>query len=338
MVPEEIKQLIENTPRKERKIAPPTELDAAPEPLLIFPLNIPKPKEESLLHHIRVDTPPIVSSFYDQHEKELLNILTYVQTLVLVNAYHPLDIDLVAEAAIKHYLWKSEHNFKAEELDLSNALRKELKLSFVNRLKQPPWIAREWDELMAVMITGRHLYMGPLTAEDIEKEQRMPGGYKESSSKGKGREPVTPQRGAGSKRQQRFQQRTEGGDSGEKEAEYDADEEGSDHHEDQTTRTTPAPPGPPGASSSEESNSESDRPRSPPPTTKPRKATTRNFEREKSPEEQAWESLTGVIAPRRTTKKSKGLKGIKLDPPETLDGYDNKWKNSQRFDGWVNAL
>ena len=249
-----------------------------------------------------------------------------------------MDIELLADRAIKHYLWKSEHNFKAEELDLSNTLSKELKRPLVNRLKEPPWIAREWDELMAFMITGRHLDMGPLTAEDIEKEQSMPGEFKESSSTGKGREPVTPQRGEGSKRQQRSQQQTEGGDSVEKEAEYEADEEGSDHNEDETTRTTPTPPGPPGDSSSEESNSESDGPRSPPPTTKPRKATTRNFEREKSPEEQEWESLTGVVAPRRTMKKSKALKGIKLDPPETLDGDDNKWKNSQRFDGWVNAM
>ena len=78
MLPEEIKQLIENTPRKQRKIAPPTELDAGLEPLLIFQLNINKPNEESLLQHIKVDTPPIVRSFYDQHEKELLNILKYI--------------------------------------------------------------------------------------------------------------------------------------------------------------------------------------------------------------------------------------------------------------------
>ena len=83
---------------------------------------------------------------------------------------------------------------------------------------------------MAFMITGRHLNVGPLTAEDIEKEQRMPGGFKESSRKGKVREPVTPQRGDGSKPQQRFQQQSEGGDSVEKEAEYEADEEGSEHH------------------------------------------------------------------------------------------------------------
>ena len=101
------------------------------------------------------------------------------------------------------------------------------------------------------MITGRHLDVGPLTEEDIEKEQRMPGGFKELSSKAKGREPVTPQRGEGSKRQQRFQQQTKGGDSVEKEAKYEADEEGSDRHEDATTRTTPVPTGPPGDSSSE---------------------------------------------------------------------------------------
>ena len=135
ILPEEIKQLIGNTPHKERKIATATELDAALEPLLIFQLNINKPKKGSLLHHIRVDPPPIVRSFCDQHEKELLNILKYVQTLAVVNAYHLLDIDFLAEAAIKHYLWKSEHNFQAEELDLSNTLSKELERPFVNRLK-----------------------------------------------------------------------------------------------------------------------------------------------------------------------------------------------------------
>ena len=66
---------------------------------------------------------------------------------------------------------------------------------------------------MAFMITGRHLDVGPLTAEHIENEQGMPGGFKESSGKGKGGEPVTAQQGERSKRQQRFQQQTEDGDS-----------------------------------------------------------------------------------------------------------------------------
>ena len=135
MLLEEITQLIENTPRKERNIAPPTELDAARELLLIFQLNMTKTNEESLLPHIGVYRPPIVRSFYDQHEKELLNILKQVQTLGLVNAYHPLDIDLLAEAAVKHYFWKTEYNFTAEDLDLSYTCSIELKRPFVNRLK-----------------------------------------------------------------------------------------------------------------------------------------------------------------------------------------------------------
>ena len=186
MVPDEILQLIENTPRKKRKIAPPTELDAALEPVLSLQLNITKPEEESLLHHIRVDTPPIVRSFYDPHEKELLNILKYVQTLGLVNAYHPLDIDLLAEAAIKHYLWQSEDNFKTEEFDLRNTLSIELKRPLVNWLKVPPWIAREWDELMAFMITRRHLDVGPLTAEDMRKSKECQADSKNRLTKAMG--------------------------------------------------------------------------------------------------------------------------------------------------------
>ena len=138
---------------------------------------------------------------------------------------------------------------------------------------------------MPVMITGRHLYVGPLTAEDIEKERGMAGGFRESSRKGKWREPVTSQRGEGSQHQQRFQQETEGGASVETEAEFEADQQGSDNQEDENSRTIPAPPAPSGDISSEERNSESDRPRSQPPTTKPRNATRSNFEDEKSPGE-----------------------------------------------------
>ena len=134
-----------------------------------------------------MDTLPIVRTLYPQHENELRNIVKYVQTLGLVNAYHPLDIDLLAEAAVNHYLWKTEHNFKAEELDQSKTLSEELNRPFVNRLKPPLWIAGECDERMDFMITGRHLNVGPLTPENIKKERGMPVGFKESSSKGKGR-------------------------------------------------------------------------------------------------------------------------------------------------------
>ena len=138
-----IKQLIENTRYKVRQITTPTELDSTLEPPFIIRFNIIQPKRDSLLHHIRVDTPTIIRTFYDHHEIELLSMLKYVQTLALVNAYHALDIDLRAEAAVKHYLWKIEHNFKGQELDPSYTLSKELKGPFVKRQKEPLWIARE---------------------------------------------------------------------------------------------------------------------------------------------------------------------------------------------------
>ena len=77
---------------------------------------------------------------------------------------------------------------------------------------------------MAFMITGRHLVVGPLTAEDIEKEQEMWVGFKASSRKGKAGIPVTPQRPEGSKCQQRFQHQTKGEASVETEAEFEANE------------------------------------------------------------------------------------------------------------------
>ena len=116
----EIKQPIENRPCQDRKVAPPTDLDAALESNLIFQCNVNKAKAESLLHNIQVETPPIARSYYDQHDKELLNILKYVQPLGMVNTYHQLDIDLVAETVAKHYFCDTMHNFKAQELDLNN--------------------------------------------------------------------------------------------------------------------------------------------------------------------------------------------------------------------------
>ena len=71
---------------------------------LIFPVTFTKPKEDRLLYAIRMDTRPSVRTYYNQHEKELLNILKDVQSLGLVNAYHPLEIESLAAAAVKHYL------------------------------------------------------------------------------------------------------------------------------------------------------------------------------------------------------------------------------------------
>ena len=160
---------------------------------------------------------------------------------------------------------------------------------------------------MAFMITGGHLDMRLLIPVDIENEQGMAVGFHESSSNGKERKPGTLQLREGSKRHQRSQQQTEGKDSVETEAEYDADEQGSDHQDHETTRITPVPSGPPGDRRSQERNRASDQPRLLTRTIKSRKATRRNFECETLAEEQQWESLRGVIPYSRTTRQSKAV-------------------------------
>ena len=66
-----------------------------------------------------------------------------VQTLGRVHAYHPLDIDLLAEAVDQHYICNTEQNLQAAELDLRNPASKGLKGPFITRLKEPLWMARE---------------------------------------------------------------------------------------------------------------------------------------------------------------------------------------------------
>ena len=111
MLPEEINQLIANIPSHERKTTSPTEVNEVLEPPLILQLHINKPKHERLLHHMRMYTPPMGRTLHNQHEKELRNILKYIQILGLVHAYDPRDGYLLAEPAVKHYVWKTQYNF-----------------------------------------------------------------------------------------------------------------------------------------------------------------------------------------------------------------------------------
>ena len=106
---------------------------------------------------------------------------------------------------------------------------------------------------MGLIIIGHQLEVRRPTFEDIEKEQGMPGGFKESSCKGTGCESVTLQWREGSNGHQRFQEQTEAVDSVEKGPQYKADEEGFDNEQDEATRTPPVPTGSTGDSSSEES-------------------------------------------------------------------------------------
>jgi len=61
-------------------------------------------------------------------------------------------------------------------------------------------------------------------------------------------------------------------------------------------------------------------------------------DRGKTPEQQQWETTTGIVTPETSLQMSKRMKGIKIDAPENLNSGDKKWRDSQYLDTWVNAI
>jgi len=61
-------------------------------------------------------------------------------------------------------------------------------------------------------------------------------------------------------------------------------------------------------------------------------------DRSKTPEQQQWETTTGMVTPETLSKMSKRMNGIKIDAPENLNSGDKKWRDSQYLDTWVNAI
>ena len=168
---------------------------------------------------------------------------------------------------------------------MGNPLCNQFQSRLINGLNKPPGIATGWDEVMTLIITCRHVYVPPLTTDDIENGQGMPVRIRELCRKDKWREPITLQRCKGNKSPQRFQQQTDGGHSGANTAECAGDEQGPHYQDHETSRTTAAPSGLPVDRRSQGSNSKSDRARLLPPTRKARRARRRNFDGEKSAEE-----------------------------------------------------
>jgi len=55
-------------------------------------------------------------------------------------------------------------------------------------------------------------------------------------------------------------------------------------------------------------------------------------DRGKTPEQQQWETTTGIMTAETSSKMSKRMKGIKIDAPEHLNSGDKKWRDSQYLD------
>jgi len=57
-----------------------------------------------------------------------------------------------------------------------------------------------------------------------------------------------------------------------------------------------------------------------------------------TPEQQQWETTTGIVTPKTSSKMSKQMTGIKIEAPENLNSGDKKWRDSHYLDTWVNAI
>ena len=57
--------------------------------------------------------------------------------------------------------------------------------------------------------------------------------------------------------------------------------------------------------------------------------------RGKSPGQQSWENVTGIVS---EPVVYTGLGGIKVDPQEMMNGSDKKWRDAQKFDEWTQRM
>jgi len=55
-------------------------------------------------------------------------------------------------------------------------------------------------------------------------------------------------------------------------------------------------------------------------------------DRGKKPEQQQWETTTGIVTPETLSKMSKQMKSIKIDAQENVNSGEKKWRDSQYLD------
>ena len=170
MLPDDIKKLIEETPRKTRLNVKSPQLEQALQEKRIFDIEVRKAGPTSLMTEWKYRSPPMSGDDWKKIKTELLEMLGYVQTMGMVQEYNLEDIKLLMEAATKHLLWKSDIQFETEELELTNVLSKQLKKPFIAPIKEPHWVLKEWDELMTFMLCGRHLERKAYSLESWQTE------------------------------------------------------------------------------------------------------------------------------------------------------------------------
>jgi hypothetical protein len=145
MIPEDIKKLISNTPRKKRDTPEPETFEESVKPptLTIFTIDVDKPEPESPYVEWIFESPPMTDANWKRVAHPIENILAYTQQLGYIHCYHPQDIKLLLEAASKHYLWNTNIPFDSKDLELTSVLNERLKCPKIPQLTEPHWVLME---------------------------------------------------------------------------------------------------------------------------------------------------------------------------------------------------
>jgi len=129
MIPEDIKKLISDTPRKKRDNPEPQTFEESvkPPPVTIFTIDVIKPEEVSPLTIWEFESPPMTEANWKKVQPQIHDILAFTQTLGYLHYFHPKDIQLLLEATTKHYLWHTTIPFESKDLELTTVLAERLK-------------------------------------------------------------------------------------------------------------------------------------------------------------------------------------------------------------------
>jgi len=139
MIPENIKKLISDTPRKKINTPELERLEklVKPPPLTIYTIHVLILEEDSPLTMWIFDLRPMTEKHWKKVQPPIHAILAFIQTLGYIHCFHPKDIQLLFEAATKHFLGNTGVPFESKDLELTTVLNEHLKHPNIPQLIEP---------------------------------------------------------------------------------------------------------------------------------------------------------------------------------------------------------
>jgi len=344
MMPGDIKQLIADIPRKKRQTseAQTFKESVKPPPLTVYIIDVLKPEEDSPLKTWEFGSLPMTEENWKKVQPQIHDILTFRQTLVYLPWFHPKKIQLLLEATTKHYLWNTAIPFEKKDLELTTVPMEGLKHPKIPQLTEPHWVLKEWDDNMSFMVCGQHLLLSvvqrqfedpPIAKRPKEQDRRDP-----------------PERPAKERSLPEVSTESHTGIVPEDDSvECTSDAANPNCGEDDEDLTPPLRRGTTAgggdddrydSSSSSGNSSSGSSVHSHRSIRKPKKIKKikKRTDHDKTPEQQQWETMTGIVTPETSSKMSKRMKGIKIDAPEIHNSGHKKWRDLQYLDTWVNTI